>query len=209
MKHKDNLAAIKREMADEEVEGLASEFVDELEPDDMLPEADYLNKRQYSVDENSGDFVSVGELNLMDSVELSTMRIKGNNRYKVKVLHERGRALSGIGEADLEASLREDGGGTFIEESEDTDSKVRCEEELNSQVENTAKKEREKNGSTAESDLEQTEQNKENLDAENEKEKSSTTNQNSTPASSKSAASSFKRSDAKAHFQQETRCSST
>ena len=191
-KHKDNVAAIKLEMADEQLEAFASECVDELEPNDLLAEADYLNKRQYSVDENSGDFVSVGELNLRDSIDLSTMRIKGNNRYKVRVLHERGRALSGIGEADLEASLREEGEETCC--NEDADSKVRCEEELNSEVENTAKKESEKNGSNDENsapdcDLGRTEQNKENLD---EKEKSTATNQKLTPASSKSATNAFK-----------------
>ena len=104
-KHKDKVAAIKREMAD-------SEDIDELalqngengvnEDYDARIESDYLSKRQHSVDETCADFVSVGELNLMDSVDLSTMRIKGNNRYKVKVLHERKRALSGIGEGDLE-----------------------------------------------------------------------------------------------------------
>ena len=104
-KHKDKVAAIKREMAD-------SEDIDELalhngengvnEDYDARTESEYLSKRQHSVDETCVDFVSVGELNLMDSVDLSTMRIKGNNRYKVKVLHERKRALSGIGEGDLE-----------------------------------------------------------------------------------------------------------
>lgn len=104
-KHKDKVAAIKREMAD-------SEDIDELalhngengvnEDYDARTESEYLSKRQHSVDENCADFVSVGELNLMDSVDLSTMRIKGNNRYKVKALHERKRALSGIGEGDLE-----------------------------------------------------------------------------------------------------------
>lgn len=104
-KHKDKVAAIKREMAD-------SEDIDELalhngengvnEDYDARIESEYLSKRQHSVDETCADFVSVGELNLMDSVDLSTMRIKGNNRYKVKVLHERKRALSGIGEGDLE-----------------------------------------------------------------------------------------------------------
>lgn len=104
-KHKDKVAAIKREMAD-------SEDIDELalhngengvnEDYDARTESEYLSKRQHSVDETCADFVSVGELNLIDSVDLSTMRIKGNNRYKVKVLHERKRALSGIGEGDLE-----------------------------------------------------------------------------------------------------------
>ena len=109
-KHKDKVAAIKREMAD-------SEDIDELalhngengvnEDYDARTESEYLSKRQHSVDETCADFVSVGELNLMDSVDLSTMRIKGNNRYKVKVLHERKRALSGIGEGDLERGEEE------------------------------------------------------------------------------------------------------
>lgn len=191
-KHKDNVAAIKREMADEQEESLSSEFVNELEPDDLLPEADYLSKGRYSVDENSGDFVSVGELNLMDSVELSTMRIKGNNRYKVKVLHERGRALSGIGEAELEGSLSEG--------SEGQDNKENEEEELK----DTATEEGEKIGSDANNDeceFEQKEQNKENFhlkkseqstDAGKEKAKSVETNQNSTPACSKTETNAFK-----------------
>lgn len=109
-KHKDKVAAIKREMAD-------SEDIDELallngengvnEYYDTRTESEYFNKRQHSVDETGTDFVSVGELDLMDSVDLSTMRIKGNNRYKVKVLHERKRALSGIGEGDLEVGEEE------------------------------------------------------------------------------------------------------
>ena len=181
-KHKDNVAATKRVMADNQLEGLASDFVDESEPYDTLPEADYLNKRQYSVDENSGDFVSVGELNLRDSMDLSTMRIKGNNRYKLKVLHDRGRALSGIGEADLEANLGEEGEETYCNENEDADNEVRCEEELNSEVGNTAKKEREKNGSNDDKNSTtewQKGQEKENLDG-----KLTATNQKSAPASS-------------------------
>lgn len=206
-KHKDNVAAIKREMADEQVESLASDFVDENEPYDMLPEADYLNKGRYSVDENTDDFVSVGELNLMDSVELSTMRIKGNNRYKVKVLHERGRALSGIGEADLEGSLREEGQRTDNKENEDADSELGCEEELNSE-ENTDVKESEKSeskddleDSPTESALGKTGQNKENLDlkkseqlnkAENKKGKSTATNKKSAQAGTNTATDAFK-----------------
>lgn len=104
-KHKDKVTAIKREMAENEQEDShASSLLenDLNEKNDDGPEEEYLNKRHYSVEEGSTDFVGIGELNLMDSVELSTMRIKGNNRYKVKVLHERKRALSGIGEGDLE-----------------------------------------------------------------------------------------------------------
>lgn len=104
-KHKDKVTAIKREMAENEQEDShASSLVenDLNEINDDGPEEEYLNKRHYSVEEGSTDFVGIGELNLMDSVELSTMRIKGNNRYKVKVLHERKRALSGIGEGDLD-----------------------------------------------------------------------------------------------------------
>lgn len=104
-KHKDKVTAIKREMAENEQEDShASSLLenDLNEINDDGPEEEYLNKRHYSVEEGSTDFVGIGELNLMDSVELSTMRIKGNNRYKVKVLHERKRALSGIGEGDLD-----------------------------------------------------------------------------------------------------------
>lgn len=117
-KHKDNVAAIKREMAEsEQVDGHASNDV-ENDLDDRI-EAAYLSKRQYSVEEGA-DFVSIGELNLRDSVELSTMRIKGNNRYKVKVLHERKpRALSGIGEGDLEGA--EEDGEAVSDENEDNE----------------------------------------------------------------------------------------
>lgn len=104
-KHKDKVTAIKREMAENEQEDShASSLLenDLNEINDDGPEEEYLNKRHYSVEEGSTDFVGIGELNLMDSVELSTMRIKGSNRYKVKVLHERKRALSGIGEGDLD-----------------------------------------------------------------------------------------------------------
>lgn len=122
-KHKDNVAAIKLEMAEsEQVDGHASNNVEnDLDGlNDEGLEKEYLSKRQYSVEESGTDFVSVGELNLMDSVELSTMRIKGNNRYKMKVLHERKpRALSGIGEGDLEG--REEDEDAERNENEDGD----------------------------------------------------------------------------------------
>lgn len=132
-KHKDKVAAIKREMAEnEQVDDHASSHV-ENDLDDINddgPEEEYLNKRQYSVDEGSTDFVSIGELNLMDSVELSTMRIKGNNRYKMKVLHERKRALSGIGEGDLEGSEEVDEDSESKgNEDDDEESTVRVERE--------------------------------------------------------------------------------
>lgn len=132
-KHKDNVAAIKREMAEnEQVDGHASGHVendlDELNDDG--PEAEYLNKRQYSVDESGTDFGGIGELNLMDSVELSTMRIKGNNRYKMKVLHERKRALSGIGEGELEGREEVDEDSESKEnEDNDEESTVKVESE--------------------------------------------------------------------------------
>lgn len=187
-KHRDNVAAIKREMADDQAEVLAYEFVDEQDPDDLLPEADYLSKGRYSVDENSSDFVSVGELNLMDSVELSTMRIKGNNRYKVKVLHERGRALSGIGEAELEGSLVEDG--------QETDNKENEEEKLNTEEE-TVSSECEKNESClSEYDLRKETLNLKKsemcVDTVNEKRKTAAANKKSAQASSKSAPNAFK-----------------
>lgn len=187
-KHRDNVAAIKREMADDQAEDLAYEFVDEQDPDDLLPEADYLSKGRYSVDENSSDFVSVGELNLMDSVELSTMRIKGNNRYKVKVLHERGRALSGIGEAELEGSLVEDG--------QETDNKENEEQKLNTE-EDTVSSECEKNESClSEYDLRKETLNLKKsemcVDTVNEKRKTAAANKKSAQASSKSAPNAFK-----------------
>lgn len=187
-KHRDNVAAIKREMADDQAEDLAYEFVDEQDPDDLLPEADYLSKGRYSVDENSSDFVSVGELNLMDSVELSTMRIKGNNRYKVKVLHERGRALSGIGEAELEGSLVEDG--------QETDNKENEEEKLNTEEE-TVSSECEKNESClSEYDLRKETLNLKKsemcVDTANEKRKTAAANKKSAQASPKSAPNAFK-----------------
>lgn len=187
-KHRDNVAAIKREMADDQAEDLAYEFVDEQDPDDLLPEADYLSKGRYSVDENSSDFVSVGELNLMDSVELSTMRIKGNNRYKVKVLHERGRALSGIGEAELEGSL--------VEDEQETDNKENEEEKLNTEEE-TVSSECEKNESClSEYDLRKETLNLKKsemcVDTVNEKRKTAAANKKSAQASSKSAPNAFK-----------------
>ena len=129
-KHKDKVTVIKREMAEnEQVDSHASSHVenDLDEINDDRPEEEYLNKRQYSVDESGTDFVGIGGLNLMDSVELSTMRIKGNNSYKVKVLHGRKRGLSGIGEGDLEG--REQVDDDAEEENEDEESTVRVESE--------------------------------------------------------------------------------
>ena len=135
-KHIHNVAAIKREMAEDEREEFATEIVEELEQEDLTtPEANYLSKGRDSVDENSEEFVSVGELDLTDSMNLSTMRIKGNNRYKVRVLHERGRALSGIGEAELETSKNG-------EETQGTDNKEN-EGDCNSEEDSEIKKENE------------------------------------------------------------------
>ena len=132
-KHKDKVAAIKREMTEnEQVDGHASSHVEDdlVEINDDGPEEEYLNKRHYSVDDVSTDFMGIGELNLMDSVELSTMRIKGNNRYKMKVLHERKRALSGIGEGDLERSEQVDEDSESKgNEDDDEESTVRVESE--------------------------------------------------------------------------------
>ena len=131
-KHKDKVTAIKREMAEhEQVDVHASSLVenDLDEINDDGPEEEYLNKRQYSVDEGSTEFVSIGELNLMDSVELSTMRIMGNNRYKVKVLHERKRALSGIGEGDLEGREVDEDSESNKNEDDNEESTVRVERE--------------------------------------------------------------------------------
>lgn len=141
-KHKDKVAAIKREMAENEHgNGHASSQGenDLYEINDDGPEEEYLKKRQYSVDESGSDFVSIGGLNLMDSVELSTMRIKGNNRYKVKVLHERKRALSGIGEGDLEGREEFDG-DSESKENEDSDEESSGREENENQISNSVDK---------------------------------------------------------------------
>lgn len=201
-KHKDNVAAIKREMADEQVEGFRSGLVDELEPNDLTPEADYLNKGRYSVDENSGDDVGIGGLNLRDSIDLTTMRIKGSNRYKVKVLHDRGRTLSGIGEGDLERSLSDE--DADIKENGDAGNKVGDEgdfypEEITVEEESEKSEGNDNKGSAGVSDLEQNDQNKENLDLKSEQAtdavergQSSGSNQKSVPANSKSATNTFK-----------------
>ena len=133
-KHKENVAVIKRQMEEnEQVENqnLGSSENSLEGGDDLGTETEYLQKRQYSVDDGTtaradSEFVSVGELNLMDSIELSTMRIKGSNRYKVKVLHERGRTLSGIGEADLEAVQADEETIECTEESEEQQYQLAC-----------------------------------------------------------------------------------
>lgn len=202
-KHKDKVAAIKREMADEQVEDLGFELVDDIEP----YEAEYLNKRHSCVEENSGDFVSVGELNLMDSIELSTMRIKGNNRYKVKVLHERGRALSGIGEADLEASLDE----RTDKDNRDVDRQVGDDDEfISGEIDDKEDSEKGGNADEGESaEVNDCGQNKENFHGkqsgqaandDNEKRKSSPTNQKPVSENSKSATNAFKCSVCQAGF---------
>ncbi|XP_068732512.1 dnaJ homolog subfamily C member 21-like [Montipora capricornis] len=150
-KHKSNVEAIKREMADDQEKNFMTE------PNELLAEADYLNKGRYSVDENSEEFVSVGELDLTDSVDLSTMRIKGNNRYKVRVLHERGRALSGIGETELQGNLSG-------EESQGTDNKENEVEERNSQKEEIKKENEENENSLTESKFHERKQDKTNKD---------------------------------------------
>lgn len=141
-KHKDKVAVIKREMAENEQgnDHASSQGENDLyEINDDGPEEEYLNKRQYSVDESGSDFVSIGGLNLMDSVKLSTMRIKGNNRYKVKVLHERKRALSGIGEQDLEGREEFDG-YSESKENEDSDEESSGREENENQISNSVDK---------------------------------------------------------------------
>lgn len=156
-KHKSNVEAIKREMADDQEKNFMTEFRGELEPNELLPEADYLNKGRYSVDQNSEEFVSVGELDLTDSVDLSTMRIKGNNRYKVRVLHERGRALSGIGETELQGNLSG-------EESQGTDNKENEVEERNSQKEEIKRENEENENSLTEFKVHERKQDKKNKD---------------------------------------------
>lgn len=85
-KHKENVQLIKREMAQQ--------------GDDANDENEFFNE---SFDEQSSrdeSFVSVGELELTDSLDLYEMKIKATNRHKVKELHSscRNRALSGIEE---------------------------------------------------------------------------------------------------------------
>lgn len=225
-KHKEKVAAIKREMADsEQVDDPASNNVKNgVDEDfDARTEAEYLNKRQYSIDETGPDFVSIGELNLMDSVELSTMRIKGNNRYKVKVLHERKRALSGIGEGDLEGreeedeeDTNEDGNGDEVksEEEQDFEESTAVKEES----EQNEKKDGEKQtllhaNRTTTTDIEnQKEDDKENMElqesggdaqttgAVKEKIKSKESNQKSSQASKDATANSFKCNVCQASF---------
>lgn len=224
-KHKEKVAAFKREMADsEQVDDLASNNVKNgVDEDfDARTEAEYLNKRQYSIDETGPDFVSIGELNLMDSVELSTMRIKGNNRYKVKVLHERKRALSGIGEGDLEGreeedeeDKNEDGNGDEVKSEEEQDFE---ESTVKEESEQNEKKDGEKQtllhaNRTTTTDIEnQKEDDKENMElqesggdaqttgAVKEKIKSKESNQNSSQASKDVTANSFKCNVCQASF---------
>lgn len=200
-KHKDKVAAIKREMAD-------SEDIDELalhngengvnEYYDARTESEYLSKRQHSVDETCADFVSVGELNLMDSVDLSTMRIKGNNRYKVKVLHERKRALSGIGEGDLERGEEEK------EAANEESNRMEAKSEEREVEETTQNLSNENRITTSDIDNKETEDGKENLESQEsegdrqttgavtEKRKPKEGNKKSPQASKEPAANSFK-----------------
>ena len=210
-KHKDKVAAIKREMAENEhVDGHASSNVendlDELNDDG--PEAEYLNKRQYSVDESGSDFVSVGELNLMDSVELSTMRIKGNNRYKMKVLHERKpRALSGIGEGDLEGREEDDENTENIEDEDDDEESMSKGENAKHASNGGDKPTLLHANSATTTDIEdQKEHDKENVElqesgsAVNESKKSTERNKKSSAASKEPAASTFKCNVCQASF---------
>lgn len=200
-KHKDKVAAIKREMVD-------SEDIDELalhngengvnEYYDARTESEYLSKRQHSVDETCADFVSVGELNLMDSVDLSTMRIKGNNRYKVKVLHERKRALSGIGEGDLERGEEEK------EAANEESNRMEAKSEEREVEETTQNLSNENRITTSDIDNKETEDGKENLESQEsegdrqttgavtEKRKPKEGNKKSPQASKEPAANSFK-----------------
>ena len=105
-KHKENAAFIRREMEKSETvpAEIGEEATEEIsENADSEVENKFLRRQLSSFDEDSGgghsEFVSVGELELMDSMELSTLRIKTTNRYKVKAeKHGKGRSLSGIGE---------------------------------------------------------------------------------------------------------------
>ena len=205
-KHKDKVTAIKREMAEnEQVDGHASSLVendlDEINDDGL--EEEYLNKRQYSVDEGSTEFVSIGELNLMDSVELSTMRIKGNNRYKVKVLHERKRALSGIGEGDLEGREVDDSESKGNED-DDEERTVRVESEKqisNSDAEQTLLREirtttsdvdREKEGDKENMELQESGSDIQSTGAVNHNKNSTERNKNSSAGGKEPETSTFK-----------------
>ena len=200
-KHKDKVAAIKREMADsEDIDDLAlhNEENGVNEDCDARTELEYLSKRQHSVDETCADFVSVGELNLMDSVDLSTMRIKGNNRYKVKVLHERKRALSGIGEGDLERGEEEK------EAANEESNRMEAKSEEREVEETTQNLSNENRITTSDIDNKETEDGKENLESQEsegdrqttgavtEKRKPKEGNKKSPQASKEPAANSFK-----------------
>ena len=206
-KHKDKVTAIKREMAEnEQVDGHASSLVendlDEINDDGL--EEEYLNKRQYSVDEGSTEFVSIGELNLMDSVELSTMRIKGNNRYKVKVLHERKRALSGIGEGDLEGREVDEDSESKGNEDDDEERTVRVESEKqisNSDAEQTLLREirtttsdvdREKEGDKENMELQESGSDIQSTGAVNHNKNSTERNKNSSAGGKEPETSTFK-----------------
>ena len=206
-KHKDKVTAIKREMAEnEQVDGHASSLVendlDEINDDGL--EEEYLNKRQYSVDEGSTEFVSIGELNLMDSVELSTMRIKGNNRYKVKVLHERKRALSGIGEGDLEGREVDEDSESKGNEDDDEERTVRVESEKqisNSDTEQTLLREirtttsdvdREKEGDKENMELQESGSDIQSTGAVNHNKNSTERNKNSSAGGKEPETSTFK-----------------
>ena len=200
-KHKDKVAAIKREMADsEDIDDLAlhNEENGVNEDCDARTELEYLSKRQHSVDETCADFVSVGELNLMDSVDLSTMRIKGNNRYKVKVLHERKRALSGIGEGDLERGEEEK------EAANEESNRMEAKSEEREVEETTQNMSNENRITTSDIDNKETEDGKENLESQEsegdrqttgaitEKRKPKEGNKKSPQSSKEPAANSFK-----------------
>ena len=85
-KHKENVAIIKQEMGTQD-------------EDDDIERKFYDQSFDDSRDES---FVSVGELDLTDSLDLYELKLKTTNRHKVKEMHSscRGRSLSGI-EEDL------------------------------------------------------------------------------------------------------------
>ncbi|XP_078378890.1 dnaJ homolog subfamily C member 21-like [Oculina patagonica] len=216
-KHKDKVAAIKQEMAEQEqVDGHASNNVEnDLDGlNDGGLEKEYLNKRQYSVEENGTDFVSVGELNLMDSVELSTMRIKGNNRYKIKVLHERKpRALSGIGEGELEGGDEDEDAERNESEDSDGDEESTVNEQSDKYTGDGGDKPTSPHVNSATTDIEnQKEHDKENMelqesssdmqsaDADNENKKSAERNKKSSAASKEPVANTFKCNVCQASF---------
>ncbi|EDO45195.1 predicted protein, partial [Nematostella vectensis] len=120
-KHKENVALIKEELAkmdlgDEDTTGDVEEVISNAD-DAQYVEQSYFKDRQNSIDkrdpqgnpdksDQDNDFVSVGELELQDSLDLNELRIKTTKKYKVK--EKQRRKLSGLTEMD-ESALNDSG----------------------------------------------------------------------------------------------------